>query len=146
MSETPVTGSKHFVLQPLIEGVFAAIAQDGGAAISNAGLIDLGGQILVFDTFLTPQAALDLRQYSIDLFGRTPQIVINSHYHNDHVWGNQVFAANAQIISSMHTRAMIATAGAEEFEWYSANAAKQLESLRSQSQDATDGSTEITAL
>ena len=138
MDKTLNTGSKHFVLHSLAEGVFAAIAQDGGSAICNSGLIDLGGQILVFDTFLTPQAAQDLRRCALELFGRTPQIVINSHYHNDHIWGNQVFAADAQIISSARTRELITTAGMEEYQDYSANSAKQLESLRARQQNAND--------
>src|SRR5512143_3308982 len=123
MQTNPSTSSKHFVLQPLASGIFAAIARDGGAAISNAGLIDLGDQLLVFDTFLTPQAALDLREASIHFLGRAPQLVVNSHYHNDHIWGNQVFAPDAQIVSSARTRDLIASAGAEELEWYSANSA-----------------------
>jgi glyoxylase-like metal-dependent hydrolase (beta-lactamase superfamily II) len=130
--------SKHFAIQPLAEGIFAAIAEDGGSAICNVGLVDLGGQILVFDAFLTPQAAKDLRRFAVDRFGRAPQIAINSHYHNDHIWGNQVFAAGAQIISSTRTRDLIATSGVEEFQWYSANSAKRLESLHVQYQNTQD--------
>ena len=122
----------------LAEGVFAAIAKDGGSAICNAGLIDLAGQVVVFDTFLTPQAALDLQIFSVDVFGRSPQIVINSHYHNDHIWGNQVFAASAQIISSTRTRQLINTAGMEELRWYSAHSAERLEALQAQFQNAQD--------
>jgi glyoxylase-like metal-dependent hydrolase (beta-lactamase superfamily II) len=128
----------HFALHPLAEGIFAAIAVDGGAAISNSGLIDLGGQILVFDTFLTPQAATDLRQIARDRLGGRPKIVINSHYHNDHIWGNQAFVPEAQIISSARTRELIATAGLEEFQWYSSNSAQRLETLRAQGQNTTD--------
>src|SRR5512139_3020840 len=120
MYTTQYSRSRHFVLHPLAEGIFAAIAIDGGHAICNAGLIDLGGQILVFDTFLTPQAALDLRQAAMELFGRSPQIVINSHYHNDHIWGNQVFLPEAQFVSSNETRQLIMTEGTEEYQWYSA--------------------------
>lgn len=138
MKKTNYKGSKHFALHLLDEGISAAIAEDGGSAISNAGLIDLGGQIVVFDTFLTPQAALDLRQAATELFGRVPQIVINSHYHNDHIWGNQVFASEAQIVSSARTRDLIATAGLEELQWYSANSAQRLESIRTQYQNAND--------
>jgi cyclase len=130
--------SSHFALHSLSDGVFAAIAEDGGSAICNAGLIDLGGQIVVFDTFLTPQAARDLRQTAVDLFGRTPQIAVNSHYHNDHVWGNQVFAPDAQIVSGTRTRALMATEGAEELRWYSANSAERLASLRARYQTAAD--------
>jgi glyoxylase-like metal-dependent hydrolase (beta-lactamase superfamily II) len=130
--------SKHFILQSIAEGIFVAIAKNGGNASCNSGLINLGGQILVFDTFLTPQAALDLQRFSIERFGCTPQIVINSHYHNDHIWGNQVFAADAQIFSSARTRELIATAGMEELQWYSSNSAQRLESLRMQYQNSND--------
>lgn len=125
MENTITSISKHFVLHQLADGVFTAIAKEGGAGICNVGLIDLGGQILVYDTFLTPQAALDLRKNAIELFGRMPQIVVNSHYHNDHIWGNQAFTPEAYIISSTRTRQLIAVSGKEELEWYSANAAEQ---------------------
>jgi cyclase len=138
MDKTISYGSKHFALHALADGVYAAIAQDGGAAISNAGLIDLGGQIVVFDTFLTPQAALDLRRTAEELLGRAPHIAVNSHYHNDHIWGNQVFASEAQIISSTRTRELIATDGMEEFRWNSANAVQKLASERSRFQAAED--------
>jgi len=135
MHKTLDSVSKHFVLHTLSEDIFAAIAVNGGSAICNSGLIDLGGQILVFDTFLTPQAAMDLRRFATDKYGRAPQIVINSHYHNDHIWGNQVFAADAQIISSARTRDLIATEGMEELQWNSSNSAQRLESLRAQYQN-----------
>jgi hypothetical protein len=41
--------------------VFAAIHLAGGAAICNAGIIDLGDRTLVFDSFMSPLAAEDLR-------------------------------------------------------------------------------------
>ncbi len=138
MNQAPTTESSHFRLQPLAEGVFAAIATNGGSAICNAGIIDLGGQALVYDTFLTPQAARDLRQAIADRFGPISCIVVNSHYHNDHIWGNQVFAADAQIVSSRRTRELIATEGADEFKWYSANSAQRLEALRAQYQTADE--------
>jgi glyoxylase-like metal-dependent hydrolase (beta-lactamase superfamily II) len=138
MQKTLDFESKHFIPHALAEGIFAAIAVNGGSAICNSGLIDLGEQILVFDTFLTPQAAMDLRRLATEIYGRTPQIVINSHYHNDHIWGNQVFASEALVISSARTRELIATEGMEEFQWYSSNSAHRLESLRAQYQNTND--------
>ncbi len=124
--------SKHFSLHPLTENVVAAIASDSGAAVSNAGLVKLGGQLVVFDTFMTPQASLELSRAAQELFGCAPTLVVNSHYHNDHIWGNQIFADSAHIISTIHTRELIATAGKEEFDYYSANAAQRLESIRAE--------------
>ncbi len=132
MSRPSAANSRHFELHPLAKGVFAAIATDGGAAICNSGIIDLGGRTLVFDTFLTPQAATDLRQAVTDVIGATSCVVVNSHYHNDHIWGNQVFAPDAPIVASRRTRALIATAGADEFTWYSSNSVQRLEALRAQ--------------
>ena len=133
-----VQKSKHFELQSLARGVYAALATDGGAAISNSGILDLGGQTVVFDTFLTPQAALDLRRAAEELTGRAPQVVVNSHYHNDHIWGNQVFVPEAQIIASARTRQLITTAGKEQLEWYAANSAGQLATFQSRFQNTED--------
>lgn len=128
--------SKHFFLQELSEDVYAAIAIDGGAAISNAGLMDLGGQILVFDTFLTPRAAKDLSILSAEKFVHRPQLIINSHYHNDHIWGNQALLPKAQILSSSRTRNLILTEGMLEYEWYAAHAKEKLQFYMEQQQSA----------
>ncbi len=127
---------KHFSLHSLTESVIAAIASDSGAAVGNAGLVKLGEQVIVFDTFMTPQAALELCRAAEELFGRAPTLVINSHYHNDHIWGNQIFSDSAHIISTVRTRELIATAGKEEFDYYSANAAQRLESIRAEYREA----------
>ena len=138
MYKTIRSVSKQFVVYQLAEGVFAAIAEFGGSADSNSGIIDLGGQVVIFDTFLTPQTAMNLRLIAEDITGWTPKIVVNSHYHNDHIWGNQSFIPDAQIVSSTRTRELIATAGMEEFQWYSANSVERLEALRSLYQNSTD--------
>lgn len=121
--------SAHFKLHEIGDGVWAAIAIDGGAAISNAGLIDLGETTLVFDCFLTPQAAADLRKSAQALTGQAPGIVVYSHYHNDHIWGSQALAPPAQVIASRRTRALISTEGLEELRWYTANSAQRLDAL-----------------
>ncbi len=130
--------SKHLMVEEIANGVWAVIAKDGGAAIANSGIIDLGGQVVVFDSFLTPQAAMDLRLFAKDRFGQTPQIVVNSHYHNDHIWGNQVFKPEAVIVSSAKTRQLMTTAGMEEYHWYSENAAQRLMEIQDQYQNASD--------
>lgn len=53
--------SKHFKIETAAERVFAAIAKDEGGAICNVGIVDLGESLVVFDSFLTPQAAQELR-------------------------------------------------------------------------------------
>ena len=53
--------SKHFQLEQVGKGIYAAIAKEGGGAVGNAGLVDLGDKVIVFDTFNTQQASEDLR-------------------------------------------------------------------------------------
>lgn len=91
--------SKHFELKQLAPGVYAAIAKNGGYAICNAGIIDLGKEVLVFDPFMTPQAATDLQYFIQQSIGKPVKYVVNSHGHNDHIRGNQVFE-NASIIAT----------------------------------------------
>jgi cyclase len=123
----PLPVSRHFRLEQLAGGVYAAIATDEGAAISNAGIIDLGGRTLVFDTFMTPVAAKDLRTAAEALTGQPVTCVINSHYHNDHIRGNQVFSAETEIMASVRTCQLIETKGIEELRWDLENAPLQLQ-------------------
>ena len=132
-------GSKHFRVQQLADGIYAVIHIDGGAAISNAGIVDLGNRTLVYDSLFTPHAAEDLRTTAEALAGRPIDAVINSHWHNDHIWGNQVFSANTDIISTNETRRLIiATSGHGAYDSFLANAEVNLESTQAAFQATED--------
>ncbi|MGG3561874.1 MBL fold metallo-hydrolase [Neobacillus rhizosphaerae] len=94
--------SKHFTLEKVRDGIYAAIAKEGGGAVGNAGFVDLGSQTLVFDTFNTQQAAEDLNRMAIQVTKRPVRWVVNSHWHGDHIRGNQVFKEST-IVSSQTT-------------------------------------------
>ena len=96
--------SKHFELKEVADGAYAAIGTAGGAAYSNAGIVDLGDQTLVFDTFQTPQAAQDLKDSTEALTGRPVSYVVISHHHADHWGGNQVFEPQVPILATRITR------------------------------------------
>lgn len=98
IEETP-----YFNLYELSDGVYAAVAKPGQGAWSNAGFVDLGSEVLVFDTFNTPKAAAELRRQAEKHTRKKVAYVVNSHYHGDHVFGNQVFG-DAAIISTRTTR------------------------------------------
>ena len=124
--------SKHFHLEQLGEGVFATTPKRGGAAICNAGIVDLGDRTLVFDSFFTPQAAEDLRTAAETLIGRPIDTVINSHYHNDHVRGNQVFSPATVIMATHRCRELIQTKGMSDLKNDTENAEKRLKALTDQ--------------
>jgi glyoxylase-like metal-dependent hydrolase (beta-lactamase superfamily II) len=121
-----VPDSDNFNLVKLADGVYACINKTGGKAICNAGIVDLGDASLVFDPFLSPRVAEELHQ-TIHALGLPPvKYVVNSHYHNDHIRGNQVFPEDAQIISTTKTAQLIAEKEPQELAAEEGYAPKQL--------------------
>ncbi|HEV8049347.1 MAG TPA: MBL fold metallo-hydrolase [Thermoplasmata archaeon] len=104
----------HFRLAKVGAGVWAAIAQDGGYGLCNAGIVDLGGTTVVFDSMLTPMAGVELRKAARRCTGRDPAVVVNSHWHGDHIRGNAAFGP-AVVVSTKATRELIRTAGVRQW-------------------------------
>ncbi len=66
--------------------------------MGNAGFINLGDRVVIFDTFLSIEAAKDLKQAIIDITGNDNFVIVNSHI--DHYLGNCVFSEKTTIITS----------------------------------------------
>jgi glyoxylase-like metal-dependent hydrolase (beta-lactamase superfamily II) len=91
----------------LSDGVYACIHKFGGKATCNVGIVDNGKETLIFDSFLSPEVAEELLD-ALDGLGLSPvKYVVNSHYHNDHIRGNQVFPQDVRIISTLRTKELI---------------------------------------
>jgi len=84
--------SQHYQFETLGEGVIAGVARPQGTALSNTALVDLGGATLVFDTSLTLESAREILAASVALTHRPPTLAANSHWHLDHILGNQLFS------------------------------------------------------
>jgi len=108
MTATIPVQSDHFTYYKLANGVWAAIVKPSGLAASNSGIIDLGDQTLIFDTTFSPASAMELRTLAESLTGRTVTYVLNSHWHQDHVFGNAVFSLETEIYSTVRTSELIA--------------------------------------
>lgn len=135
---TALPTSRHFQLEQVAAGVYAAISIDGTGSMSNAGIIDLGDATLIFDTFSTPQAAQDLRNAAEQLVGSPIAYVVNSHRHGDHYWGNQVFIDGAAIIATKTTRADMlkhTDVSKEAFPLDIENDIREMEAKRAKEQD-----------
>ncbi|WP_234007762.1 MBL fold metallo-hydrolase [Lysinibacillus sp. FJAT-14745] len=74
--------------------------------MGNAGFVDLGDKVIVFDTFNTQQASEDLKLIAEKTTNRAVTCVVNSHWHGDHIRGNQTFK-DTIIISSEITYSKI---------------------------------------
>lgn len=99
--------SDHFTVHEIAPGVHALVATPGGTAVGNSAVVDLGDRTLVVDTFETLEAADDLLAVTEALTGRRAALVVNTHWHDDHTNGNQLFAG-AEIVATPRTVELIA--------------------------------------
>ncbi|HYF75480.1 MAG TPA: MBL fold metallo-hydrolase [Candidatus Nitrosocosmicus sp.] len=90
----------YFTVEELASGVYGAFATEEGGALSNSGVIDLGEKTVVFDTFLSADAASELRKFAERQTGRKVSFVVNSHCHFDHTLGNCAFDNDTAIITT----------------------------------------------
>ncbi|MBT8205144.1 MAG: MBL fold metallo-hydrolase [Eudoraea sp.] len=99
--------SDNFEFVELADGVYSCIHKFGGKATCNVGVVDNGKETLIFDSFLSPAVAQELSD-AIAEIGLSPvKYVVNSHFHNDHIRGNQVFPYDVKIISTTATSKLI---------------------------------------
>lgn len=97
----------NFSVIKLTDGVYACIHKPGGKAIGNSGIVDNGEATIIFDTFLSPDAAEELIRAVAQMKLSPIKYVINSHCDNDHVRGNQCFSPDVKIISTKRTAELI---------------------------------------
>ncbi len=98
--------SRHFQVERLAPGVYAAISTNGGFGLCNAGIVDLGDRTVVFDSMLSPMAGADLARAAKKATGRAADWVVNSHWHGDHIWGNSSFLGS-HVVSTRRAREVI---------------------------------------
>ena len=99
--------SDNFELVELSNGIYSCIHKFGGKAICNVGIVDNGNETLIFDSFLSPDVAGELLNAIEEMDLSPVKYVVNSHFHNDHIRGNQVFAKEVNIISTLQTKELI---------------------------------------
>ncbi len=66
-----IMASEYFDLYEVAPNVYAAIKTDK-RCMSNAGFINLGDKVVVFDTFLSIEAAKDVKRCDLGFKGNFP--------------------------------------------------------------------------
>jgi glyoxylase-like metal-dependent hydrolase (beta-lactamase superfamily II) len=101
-AQQPSPAKLPFALKMVGPGVYAAI---GG---SNAGVVVGDDAVLVVDSFFEPDTAKVLLAEIRKITPKPIRYVVNTHYHLDHVAGDQVFKdAGAVIVAHRNVRAWI---------------------------------------
>jgi len=92
-----------FELKLIGPNIWAAIDDAKGDAGANAGFVVGDDGVAVIDTFENEAAAKALLVQIRSLTHQPIKFVINTHYHLDHVAGNQVFAQQGAVIVGHHS-------------------------------------------
>jgi cyclase len=87
----------------LAHDVAAFVQLDGGWGLSNAGLVRSSDAVILIDTWFTERRNRILRDLVSGSAGRAPTLLLNTHHHGDHVFGNGWFP-EAVIVSHETTR------------------------------------------
>jgi glyoxylase-like metal-dependent hydrolase (beta-lactamase superfamily II) len=103
----PVTTGKVFKFEKIADGVYYATSTGAMPTGSNIPVIVFNHYVLIVDTGNTPAVARALVEDVKTITDKPIARVVNTHFHYDHVDGNQVFAGTATIIAHDYVRAAI---------------------------------------
>jgi cyclase len=102
----PLGRAQSFDIIKVADGVYAAIGRAGVA--SNGAFIVNQDDVLVVDTHYRPSWAKDLIAEIRKITSKPVRYVVDTHWHNDHVQGNQayvsVFGNGVEYIAQHTTR------------------------------------------
>jgi glyoxylase-like metal-dependent hydrolase (beta-lactamase superfamily II) len=104
-----------FEVRKLADGVYAAIAQPGGKAVSNSGFIVNDSEVVVIDSHISLEMARMLQEEIRKVTNKPVRYLAITHKHRDHVGGTTAFGAEVEIISHENTRAVMAADTAPAF-------------------------------
>lgn len=99
-----------FDLQKVADGVYVAMARPQYKLNCNSAVIVNEDGVLVVDSGSKPSAARALIAQITELTGKPVRYLVNTHFHIDHVQGNQAYPAafpNVAIIATEATRELI---------------------------------------
>ena len=97
-----VSGAHRF--EKVAEGIYYVTASGTMTVGANSPIILTDTEALVVDSEITPAAARALVADLKAVTDKPVKYVVDSHYHYDHAFWNQVFAADAQVIGHENTR------------------------------------------
>ncbi|MFI6736338.1 MBL fold metallo-hydrolase [Nonomuraea sp. NPDC050451] len=103
-------------LREVADGVHAYVQPDGGWCVSNAAVLTGGGTVLI-DTAATEARARGLRTAVEALTPEPVRLLVNTHHHGDHTFGNGLFPEATIVAHELARAEMAAKGGALRAVW-----------------------------
>lgn len=91
LSSVSFAQATTFEVVKVADGVYAAVRKEPPGLTVNSVFIINDNDVVVVDTTLTPGSAKELLAALRKLTNKPVKYVINTHWHDDHIMGNQVF-------------------------------------------------------
>jgi cyclase len=129
--------STHYAFEPLDDRVTFGRARSEGTALSNTGIVDLGDATLAFDTSLTLRSAREIQTAALSFTRRPVAVAVNSHWHLDHLLGNQLFADLPIFATRRTIELVLEKRGEHERELSPGKLADEIRGLETQRRAAT---------
>src|SRR5512140_3180797 len=108
---------RHYTVERLAPSVYAVVRQEpqGLAGNANSLIAVRPRDVVVVDAQFTREATLEVLHAIRELTRNPVTFVINTHWHDDHVAGNQVYRdtfPGVQFVAQANTREDLRTLGA----------------------------------
>lgn len=133
-SQAAGAASDLFELKKMADGVWAAVARPAAIVNCNSAVFEMSDGLLVVDSHSKPSAAAALvGQVAREVSAKPVRYLVNSHFHFDHMQGNQVYregGRRATIIASEATRRLTSERADTWLKNTLAGAQKSLEEVR----------------
>jgi len=104
----PPSPQAAYRFQQVQPGVYSALGTGTLNVGSNSAIIVNDEDVVVVDSHITPEAARVMLRELKAITDKPVRTLINTHFHFDHVDGNQVFPPSVEIIGHEYTRRKLA--------------------------------------
>lgn len=126
-----VSGAHRF--EKITEGIYYATTAGTMQVGANSPVIVADTEAIVIDSGTSPAAGRALVQDIGVITSKPVKYVIDSHFHYDHLFGNQVFGPDVQIIGHDHTRERLKVNTMAQYTFLTSVNPARVESLRQRS-------------
>lgn len=103
----PVAAQDSYRITEVGEGVYAALAEPGGAASSNAMIVDLGTQVILCGAHFSRKAINDLIAATTEVSQNPIRAFVLSHHHPGYTFIDFDFPAQKDLVLSVETRLIL---------------------------------------
>jgi glyoxylase-like metal-dependent hydrolase (beta-lactamase superfamily II) len=103
----PALAQNSYRIEEVDTGIYAAIAEPGGAATSNAFIVDLGTQVVVSGAHFSRRAINDLIAATTEICPKPIRAFVLAHHHPGYSFIDFDIPANKDLALSIETRVIM---------------------------------------